>query len=78
MWRVGDRFRYDERVIWEITQLPVDGTGYYHGVIVDKGDSAMRVGENVRWSVDNPEDVYLGNFSKSDNFNSLYEKLSNP
>lgn len=68
--RTGDRIKTQHGVTWEILE---NG----HGVVVEENGG---VGPNIgyitpREFYQSDRHIYLGNFSKSRNFNNLYELL---
>ena len=80
---VGDRYKWSapgipsDWFIWEVVK--VHGPNDYNARIVDNGPlgTGKHYGRHTRhWGVSGGHDTYLGNFSKGENFNSLYEKLN--
>ena len=74
---VGDRFKSSGKdcwVIWEILEV-ISSRSVMGLVLQTKGDLPRKEGDVDIWVVDPEIDSFIGNFDKSKNFNSLYEKL---
>ena len=78
MWRIGDRFRDKKYLdVWEYAGPSSPGDYSPHQAICITGvDDVSFVGEVDSWNFNEENHWgYLGNFGKSNNFTSLYEKL---
>ena len=74
--RSGDRFRWiDDGSIWEYTHTENECDW---SVCIEPNNRMWEVGDKDWWGFrDDDFWEYLGNFSKSANFNTLFDKLNN-
>lgn len=69
-YKIGDRYRHTSGLIVEVINLK--GKWWHQEVVLEQGNSTAEEGTISSWVIDSDNWEYLGNFSKSDSFEELY------